>query len=279
MIVAIFLFYSGFGIYESFKKRGKDYFRSFPYRRLFKVWIHFAFAVSFFLIYSIAADINYPTRRILLSFTGWDDISNSNWFMFVSFLMYILAYIVFIIFHDASKTNGLILFTILSFAAIAVLFFFKPPYWYNTILCFTAGMWFSRYKTEIEDFFFKKGKYTLILFSLLFALIVCITLSTLFNIFVFVLIFIPIAIIFSLLIVMLTMKFKISNKALSFLGKHVFSIYMLQRLPLTILEGSIRNRYIYFVTCLSITIGISVVFDFLMGRLDHLLFERSGKNT
>lgn len=88
LIVTLFLFYSGFGIFESIKTK-EDYVRSFLRKRFLPVWISFVICVSFFLIYDLIVGKAYDFGTILLSFIGWKSIGNSTWFMFVTFVLYL----------------------------------------------------------------------------------------------------------------------------------------------------------------------------------------------
>ena len=41
LVVAMFLFYSGYGVFEQYKKRGKKYINNFPQRRILKTLVNF----------------------------------------------------------------------------------------------------------------------------------------------------------------------------------------------------------------------------------------------
>lgn len=89
LIVTTFLFYSGYGILASLKTK-KDYLQKFP-KRIFKVWLQFAIAVCLFLNLFIGKV--YSTQTILLSFTAWDSVGNSNWYILAILVLYALFYI------------------------------------------------------------------------------------------------------------------------------------------------------------------------------------------
>ena len=67
LIVTLFLFYSGFGIYESIKTK-ENYMRGFIKKRFFPVWLSFAVCVSFFLIYDLIVGQEYDLPTIAFSF-------------------------------------------------------------------------------------------------------------------------------------------------------------------------------------------------------------------
>ena len=63
MIVVPFLFYSGFGVSESIRKKGQAYLRMFPVRRIFNVAFQFAVAVAIYILYrSWFMEASFPLR-------------------------------------------------------------------------------------------------------------------------------------------------------------------------------------------------------------------------
>ena len=83
--------------------------------------------------------------------------------------------------------------------------------------------------------------------------------------------FIILSLVFALVVVAITMKIKIGNKTLDFFGKHVFSIYILQRIPMIALKGVFANKYLYIVVCFIITVTIAVSFDYLCDKAKSLV--------
>ena len=77
LIVVMFLFYSGYGIYEQVKAKGKSYVRSFLPHRFLPTYASFAICVFFYFVLSLVLRADYPVRQVLLSFIGWESIGNS----------------------------------------------------------------------------------------------------------------------------------------------------------------------------------------------------------
>lgn len=99
LMVVMFLFYSGYGIYESVKRRGTDYIKKFPKNRFLKVWLHLTCALVPYTIFNFALGKPFSIKKTLLATIGWDSVGNSNWFMFASLAMYAIIYISFILFQ------------------------------------------------------------------------------------------------------------------------------------------------------------------------------------
>ena len=85
------------------------------------------------------------------------------------------------------------------------------------------------------------------------------------------------SVMFCLFIVAVTLFFKIGNPILSWLGKHVFEIYILQRLPMILFQNKVTNKYLYFMICLIFTILISILFSKIEKITDGLLFDKRVK--
>lgn len=271
LIVVMFLFYSGYGIYESYKKKGKDYARKFFKSRLIPTWINFAICILLFLILNVLIGNHYSLLDIVLSFFGWSSIGNSNWFMFVTFALYILFFISFMIPVKGDKLAKLLIFTFLSFILLIVLYYTKETWWWNTIPCFTVGMWYSYFKDEIDAIVSKNNiNYVLSLTTLLILFMLSFLLQRKWSIF-----FCLYAVFFALLVVFGTMKVKFNSKPCSFLGKHVFSIYMLQRLVFILFEYlGINNKWVFVILSYSCVIIVAVIYDYLFGKIRNLLFKR-----
>lgn len=74
---------------------------------------------------------------------------------------------------------------------------------------------------------------------------------------------------------MLQYFFTIKSKMLQFVGKHAFSIYILQRIPMIFFEhyGFMKEyRYIFVIVVGLCTILIAVLFDNLIKKINSSLF-------
>ena len=145
LIVTMFLFYSGYGIMESIKRKGIDYIKGLPKKRILKVLFEFDVAVVIFFILGTILGERFGKLQILLSLVGWDSLGNSNWFIFAILIIYICTYLSFMVFNK-KYIGGAILITIFSVGYIYVMKHFKQFYWFNTILCYPLGIWFSLYR-------------------------------------------------------------------------------------------------------------------------------------
>lgn len=268
-MVSLFLFYSGYGVILSIDKKGRDYIKSIPTKRFLKVLLHFDIAVLLFLVLSVALGKEITFVKVLLSFVGWDSLGNSNWYIFDILTLYLITYISFIIARN-NKFVGLVINFVLCAVFVIAMHEVKDLWWYDTIMCYPVGMLFYVIKPYFDEII-KKNKvyYWVSLIALVGALGVCIMLSS--NMFV---LFVK-HIVFAMVVVVATMKFSINNKILNFLGTHLFSIYILERIPMNILsEFGLTNKYLFVALSFVATIPICIAFDFAMKRLDAVLFSK-----
>ena len=276
LIVVMFLFYSGYGIIKQIQLIESEYVDHFLNRRLLPVWLQYAICVCFFIITDLALGLlnNYSLSDILLSFIGWTSIGNSTWFMFVTFALYIFVFVSVKFFKFEKLIWNVVIFTALSCALGLFLYIFKPSHWWDTLLCFALGMWFGLFKEKIDEFVENPKNY------LLTAILITITfLGLLFVDYIINLgaIYIILPLLFALFAVAVTMKVKIGNPVLDFFGKHIFSIYILQRIPMMIFKNVIENIYVYFAVCFAVTVAVSVGFDRLFGLLKAVIIKRRTK--
>ena len=274
LMVVAFLFYSGYGIAVSVSKK-EGYVKTLPKRRILKVWLDFAIAVMIYFLVSLALGTKYDLERVLWSLVGLKSMGNSNWFIFVIIILYILTVIVFGI--TGGKKHflaGVILMTVMSAVATAVLwhFFGKQNWWYDTVMCYPLGMWYYRAKPYIDKKllpsfwkWFAAFAACVVSFALLRMLYVETNKS--------VGAFIPMSMIFAIGISLLSMRVSINNCVLRWFGARVFGVYILQRIPMMILQhfGCNDKPIVYAATCFAITIVLAEIFERSTGKLDELL--------
>ncbi|MGN0521776.1 MAG: acyltransferase family protein [Eubacterium sp.] len=272
LVVVMFLFYSGFGIAESIKKKGVDYTKSIPFKRFFRVWYHFAIAVILFIIANIIRHRSFGIKENLLAFTGWTSIGNSNWYMLAVFALYIITFISFMIFKKRNYLAVILVFILTALFAVFERKMGVGEYYYNTIFCYPVGMAFSLIKPYLDKIVMKHDIIWAGGFAVLFAVYYYFSSNRTDS---------PVhhiiwAALASILMVMITMKVKIGNDILEWFGNHVFSIFILQRIPMILLfyYGFNDHKYSFLIVSFIATIVIALIFDEAMDKLDSLIYKR-----
>lgn len=271
MAVAPFLFYSGYGMMESIKRKGSAYVNKVPskfWKLLLRMWI----AILLYLALAFVLGIEYPTKDILLAFTLWTAVGNSNWYIFAVLGLYILIYISFSVSRDYSTRRGRVS-AIAILTALSVLFVFvlmkagRPTYCYNTIIIMPLGFIYSEFREDIERLIMRsEPAYLLTLLCVLAIYIISYKNRYDYGIEVYTVW----AAAFTSLFVLITVKLRICNKVLDWFGTHIFPVYILQRLPMIFLDhfGLIEHhKYICLIVVFVITLPLAVIFDKLTGAL------------
>ncbi len=275
-VVVTYLFYSGYGIMESIKKKGHSYIKRMPVDRFFKLWYHFAIIMVLFIIVSFISNRTYSLEHYLLSFTGYTSIGNSNWYMFVTFALYIIVFIAFMIFRK-SKILSVALVFILTFAFVIfeINVLDLPVRFYDTIFCFPLGMLFSMLKPYIDKIVMKNDIIWLV--AILGTFVVCMygsqnrSENVLYRI-----LFMCTA---PVVITLLMMKLQVRSSVLDWFGNHIFSFFMLQRIPMLHLQHfNLDNEpYLFMGISFFATVLISTMFDECIGKLDKIIFKKKTK--
>lgn len=96
-MVAPFLFYSGYGVMESIKRKGTAYVVGIPKKRVLRALFNFDCAVVLYLVLGLVLGSSFTFKQVALSHIGWDSLGNSNWYIFTVLVLYVLTYIAFVI--------------------------------------------------------------------------------------------------------------------------------------------------------------------------------------
>ena len=273
LMVVMFLFYSGYGIMESAKKKGEDYIKNIPKKRILPTWINFAIAVLIYMLVSVFVlnNANFSIKKMILSLIGWSGFGNSNWYIFTILILYFITYLSLKSFKSnkeriCSMLIGTLLYTM-------IMKFYKQPYWYNTAFCYPLGMIFSMYKEKIEKWINDKDLvsiiYCIVFFVITYKLrsnIVWYEINTL---------------IFALTIVLLTRKIQITNVVVEWMGRNLFPLYIFQRLPMMLLdrvEFMHNNSYVFLGVAAISTLLITFIYNGMMILVSNLI-KRIKLNT
>ncbi len=239
-IVAPFLFYSGFGVMESLKRKGEEYRKTMLRRRVWGTWRKFALAVVAFAALALILGKEVGLGRFALSLVAWESVGNSNWYIFVILLCYIAAWAAAWVIGTLGRVRpsagrtGRIAWGMMGLLAMAMigLYATRPPWWSDTILCFGFGAIYAAYREGVERF---AGRFYWPLMALLPAAYWALGHGAWFpramgltgNLR---------AMAFVLFVVMATMKVRLDFRPLRWCGAALFWIYVYQRLPMIVLS-------------------------------------------
>ena len=267
LIVAVFFLYSGYGIWESLKRK-PDYPQHFFKNRFLKTLFHFDVAVLLFIIVQLFIPITYSAKRYVFCWIGWESVGNYNWFIFVILVLYLIALTALLL--QQRKTFGGIWLTVLLTAGLWAWLNFimhKPAWWIDTMAAFPLGMVLSRYKDSVTGALEQLPRHILItVISLVFMGIIHME----FGLDIYGLA----ACAFCCLIVVLTSWINIGNPALAWLGKNAFTIFIIQRLPMIVLSSAGIDQFpaLFVMLSLALTLLLAEGLSRLYLLIDKRLF-------
>lgn len=262
LVVAMFFFYSGYGVMTSLLTKGESYLITFPRRRLLTTLLNFDIAVCCFLLLSVIIGNRVSVSQIVLSFFGWKNVGNTGWYIFVILFCYLTFYSIFKLVGTRYKI-GIVATLLTCVVGMFVLYLCKPPHWYNTMLVFPAGMTYALYSDKLERLIQKKyGLVVLTLIAVFFLIHLFMGRHPLHG-----LTFNVKSIVFALLIVVLTMKFRIGNRWLYGCGVSLFPLFIYQNLPMISIRAIAGKEWIcehpnvFIIVCFVITLGIAFLYN------------------
>ncbi len=260
-VVVYFLFCSGYGVMLSAATRGEEYMRSFPVKRILPTLLAYDLAQVLFLLVELGRGQSYSLSRILLTFLSWETFGNGidNWYIFIILSLYVISWLA-LRGRKADKPAVMVI-TAASFALIAVLACVKPRHWFNTLLCYPLGMWYYLYKEKIEGYLNSNAAYwkTAGAVGLLFVF---------FHKFWYLRpAYLTTMLLFALMVVVVTMKVQVNNRFLTYCGRHVQGLFLLHRIPMTILGGVSFMReqmHLWFISSVVFTFALEYLFSGLL---------------
>lgn len=271
LIVAMFLFYSGYGVMQSIRHKS-GYMRTFIPKRVIPLLFDFEIAVCIYFVVSCMMDRCPTIPYFIKSMFAWESLGNSNWYIFAILYLYLLTYVSFRWMRDEAQWVSVLFVLGGSILYIWFMQKHKGGWWYDTILCYVAGMCFSYFSVFFRRLFGKKGERRrfVIYMSILLTSFVCLYLVRKKSVWWFELL----SICFCLLIVLLTSRFHFFGKIYSYIGKNLFCFYMYQRIPMIVFQEVLAktNIYLYFFICAICTGLIAYVMIQIYEKLHQRFF-------
>lgn len=273
LLVVMFLFNSGFGIAESIRNK-PGYVKMIPIRRILNVWLQFAICVTLYIFIQCFRQKTYSIKNIALAYVGWTSVGNSNWYIMAILLLWFFTWLSFSI-NDKGISPYFFVLILTCVYAVCMNAVGKPTYRYDTVIAYPIGMLYSLFKTRLDFFLFKKRVWSI---SMLCSII---TFSASYyfarrNILLF-----EIAVIaFAATVVLTSMRMKIGNDILFWLGKNLFGLYMLQRIPMIILadfSSVVKYRYLYALLCFGFMLLFGWCFNCTFGKMWNKIVVKNSK--
>lgn len=268
LMVVMFLFYSGYGVMERVKVSGVEYVQSMPKRRILRTLVNFDIAVLAFAILGLFLGNEISVKRILPALTGWTSLGNSNWYVFVIILCYVIMYVSFHpkCFWSTNRFSFMMLFFLMSVTMLVLMFVKKDsPWWYNKLMVFPFGVLWSVSKEKllpyIKKHYFQVVTCTIFAFALTYLIPWAehqfyISDAFRYNVR---------SCLFAASVVLILMKVKMQNSVLEWLGRNLFPIYIYQRIPMMFISLKFGADFLcrYTWAYVGISITVTLLFAYL----------------
>ena len=270
MIVVPFLFFSGYGVRCSIMRKGDAYVRAMPRKRILHTYVHTAIILLMFLAVQLAFGELYSIKKLLLGFIFLESFGNSTWYLFAILFLYAATWLSFRMAHSAKGAIALcFLFTAAYFIGLSL---WKEAYWYDTVFAYPFGLVFPDLREQFERMT-ARSSVRLAGFVLLCGAFLVLTTSH-FSQPVYGILENVRSILFMLLILVVLIRLQIGNPVLHWLGTHVFLCYMLQRLPMIVLDhfGFSWSSIPLFVLGSAVgTVLVTLIFNLFLKKIDRYL--------
>ena len=275
-MVSLFLFYSGFGIYESIKKKGLNYVNKLPIKCIILL-IKSQIILLFYLINNLILGIKIKLTDYFGSIIFKSSIGNSNWFAFTIISLYFYSFISFKFVNCKLNYISIVILSFICFLHIYLVynyFYPKMRFAVDNILCFIFGFYHSLLINKFNKIIMKND---IIYFGIL---------SILVSIYYYYYIYTNKTILivsitnsfFCLIVVFISLKIRFENEFLRLLNTHSFSIYLLQRLVMRFIYFKKYFRYSnilrFFVEFILILL-ISIIFDTYTTFIDKIFNKKN----
>lgn len=307
LMVGVFFFFSGYGLFTSLKTKD-NYLKGFFRKRLPKILVPFYTVTIVFFITSLKAGEHYDLRRIIEVFTGWRFINDHMWYIIEILILYIIFYIVFRLIKQ--DIPAIILMTVIT-AAIVVWslrlghgedysckYWFMGEWWYNTTMMFIVGIWVAKFARPLAAFA-RKFYYVLLPVMVVLTVVfyrlthwaleeysywmeypgymgykekyICLSLQ------------LPMVIFFVLAVVLIMMKVNFNNFIMRFLGMISLELYLIHNLiRLNLRNGvyaDITNDVWYVLLTVILSIGSAVVLHMIDVKIMSLFNKKKVKKS
>lgn len=255
LFTGIFFFGSGFGLVKSALDK-KGYLDNFLTNRIPAVLIPFILCNNIYSLYDILVrhEMTTTSDKILI-FTGLKLINNNMWFMIEIMILYLVFFVTFKFIKK--RKLAILLVSLFVFALIYVTFrrghdlnplnvaWFKGEWWFNSIIAFPIGMIFAQCESNIVKLL-KKIYYPLLAVALVGLWYIYPFSNKIMGEYGYYkewpgyqgfkekfysfLAQEALLLVFMIVLILLSMKIKVGNKVLSWLGKVSLSLFLIHEL-------------------------------------------------
>lgn len=269
LAVAVFFFYSGYGLMKKHMS-SPQYYEKFLLNRIPSILFPYLVITAVYWLYYAGTGEVYNFKQVMVStfVTGFPIIPYS-WYVIVILLFYVAFWLLMTLFKER--------YTLMMIGAcllqlIYILFcdrFHYGIWWYNSAFTFVVGMFWAYKESDILALLEKNFLISAIAVISLGA--VCFW-GTFFVEREMILLALQItsACLFCIIVVMFSMKFTIRGKVAHFFGTISLELYLIQGLPIMLLQNMERlipNELLWCLVTLSLSVVLAAAFHVLFTKM------------
>ena len=288
-----FFFFSGYGLIKSLYSK-KDYFEHFFKKRILKILVPFYVVNTFFTI--VAKHMGMlDSYEVAPCMVGIIMPNDHMWYLVEIVVLYLLFYKNFK--NRKSEKQAFIRMFVDIVAVIAISFifghgpfWFQGEWWYNSTILFFIGMLIARFEAPVISFAKKYYIALTCLMAVAFVVLYKVTVGIIntrgywteysgiswaqsnLDKLEALSVQIPMIICFVLLVLLLGLKVKVSNKALHFLGIISLDLYITHRLCIWVFDF-IKSPGMYLLTVLICSLVLGSIFHVIIAIANKIVYK------
>lgn len=284
--VSVFFFLSGYGVTISYKKKGYDYIKTFPKKRLLSFYVVYLTALIIYLVYKLVVigTSAFNWLLVIKSLTFGGTFVNNGWYLQAILIFYIIFYFSFK-FLKNDKVRVFVVAALLAIYSICCLIFKNlGEIWCECSFSFLFGICWALYEEKNKMFFDKNKNYWISIVLIFFVAVATILYGAKQGIAGY--IRIPIrmisAVAFAFLVILIMKKFPINFFITKFLGHYSMEIYIIHGLFISLFCDvfAITNAWVFISLVCVCTIVSAIILNPFFDCLSKLVKgERSGNKS
>lgn len=145
MVVAVFFFYSGFGLMGSYLKK-PNYLRGFFSKRIVKLLIPYCMALLITYYVTLLTQYKLTPHEIVQSFFDSDPVVPYSWYVLAILFFYTLFYLSARLFPHKAVINGVILVGTICYCFYSITQVSFSSWWLSSCFSFFAGVHWASYR-------------------------------------------------------------------------------------------------------------------------------------
>lgn len=294
-VVILFMFISGFGLYESYNTKGRSYILNFPLHRLLPFYLTYLVIVGIYVVYYAINHIPVSGKLWVQTFTLGSTLVSYGWYFQLTYILYLAFFLIFLL--PAKPVVHRILFLV--FAVIFTMGNLIVSIHYNNftpMYSFLFGMFVSLMKDRIGRFLMKYKYINLLptlavfgIFTILTTLMVYRMQTEIYSLMPCRIVYVIFTCIADIALCMFVLsalailngisKKIIINPVSKQIGRFSLEIYAIQGIVLQLAFQHIEKRYIASVAALVITLICAVPLHYFLELLLKPIRKIKGRKT